>query len=149
MTYAPQDPRRSPRSKVFLAGTVECVDGMVPVTLRDLSEHGALIETASPLGEDAEVWFRRNELRVHGHIAWVQGKFAGISFTRALKPEVVLRHIGRPQPRPLEDSVHRRPALTRPGMSAEEQRWAEEIMSDADSESRYWRIPTSSRAFCR
>ena len=130
MTHAPEDPRRSPRSKVFLAGTVECADGMVPVTLRDLSEHGALIETASPLGEDVEVWFCRNELRVHGYIAWVQGKFAGISFTRALKPEVVLRHIGRPQPRLLEDTVHRRPALTRPGMSAEEQRWAEEIMSD-------------------
>ena len=99
MTNAPEDPRRSPRSKVFLAGTVECADGMVPVTLRDLSEHGALIETAGQLSEDVEVWFCRNELRVHGHVAWVQGKFAGISFTRALKPEVVLRHIGRPQPR--------------------------------------------------
>jgi hypothetical protein len=129
MDQPTSDPRRSPRSKVFLAATLECADGELPVTLRDLSEHGALIETQTPLTQDAEVWFRRNELRVHGHIAWVQGKFAGVCFSRGLKPEVVLRHINRPAPRTLEDPVHRRPALTRPGMSPEEQRWAEEILS--------------------
>src|SRR5438046_8803790 len=108
MTNAPEDPRRSPRSKVFLAGTVECADGMVPVTLRDLSEHGALIETAGQLSEDVEVWFCSNELRVHGHVAWVQGKFAGISFTRGVKPELVRRGLGRPQAGPLGDAGQRR-----------------------------------------
>jgi hypothetical protein len=110
---------------------------MLPVTLRDLSKHGALIEVENNLSVECEVWFHRNELRVHGHVAWVEGKCAGIAFSRALKTEVVLRYIGRPQPRPAADrSVHRRPALTRPGMSPEEQRWAEEILREPARHSR-------------
>ena len=122
------DPRRSPRAKVFLAATLECADGILPVTLRDLSEHGALVESEGGLSRDSEVWFCRNELRVHGHVVWVDGRLAGIAFSHALKAEVVLRHINRPAPRPVDETMHRRPALTRPGMSAEEQRWAEEIL---------------------
>jgi hypothetical protein len=67
---------------------------------------------------------------VHGHVACVEGKQAGIAFTRPLKQEVVLRYISRSQPRPVDETMHRRPALTRPGMSAEERRWAEEILRD-------------------
>jgi hypothetical protein len=136
MNYAPEDPRRSPRSKVFLAATLEFGDRTVPVTLRDLSEHGALIETEGGLTAECEVWFHRNELRVHGQVAWVDGKHAGIAFSRALKPEVVLRYIGRPQPRPADETIHRRPALTRPGMSPEEQRWAEEILRESTRHNR-------------
>lgn len=128
MDHSAADPRRSRRAKVFLAATLECADGILPVTLRDLSEHGALIESERALTTDCEVWFCRNELRVHGHVAWVEGKQAGIGFSRALKAEVVLRQITRPLPRPVDETGHRRPALTRPGMSAEEQRWTDEIL---------------------
>lgn len=128
MIHASEDSRRSPRSKVFLAATLECGDRILPVTMRDLSEYGALIETEGGLTAECEVWFHRHDLRVHGHVAWVDGKHAGIAFSLALKPEVVLRHIGRPQPRPADETIHRRPALTRPGMSPEEQRWAEGIL---------------------
>jgi hypothetical protein len=124
------DPRRSPRAKVFLAATLERADGILPVTLRDLSEHGALVESEGRLSMDSEVWFCRNELRVHGYVAWVEDKQAGIAFSRALKAEVVLRYIGRPQARTFDETAHRRPALTRPGMSVEEQRWADEIMRE-------------------
>src|SRR5512141_1164325 len=99
MTDASEDPRRSPRSKVFLAATLECGDRILPVTLRDLSEYGALIETEGGLTAECEVWFHRNDLREHGHVAWVEGKHAGIAFSRALKPEVVLRDISPHQPR--------------------------------------------------
>lgn len=127
MNHSAEDPRRSPRAKVFLAAALECDSGTIPVTLRDLSETGALVEGANPLSEDLEVWLCRNELRVHGHVAWTRDKFAGIAFSRELNPEVVLRHISRPQPRTPDETIHRRPALTRPGMSPEEQRWAEEL----------------------
>jgi hypothetical protein len=130
MDHSAADPRRSPRAKVFLAATLECADGILPVTLRDLSEHGALIESECGLTLDCEVWFCRNELRVHGYVAWVEDKQAGIAFSRALKAEVVLRHINRPAARPVDETTHRRPALTRPGMSAEEQRWADEILRE-------------------
>ena len=128
MDHRSADPRRSPRSKVLLAAILECADQAVPVVLRDLSEHGALIETEEPLSVDSEVWFRRNELRVHGHVAWAHDNHAGISFSLPLKSDVVLRHIKWRAPRPVEEPAHRRPALTRPGMSPEEERWAEEIM---------------------
>jgi hypothetical protein len=130
MDQTATDPRRSPRAKVFLAAALECADGILPVTLRDLSEYGALVESEGGLSVDSEVWFCRNELRVHGYVAWVQDKQAGIAFVRALKAEVVLRHINRPAPRPVDETGHRRPALTRPGMSAEEQRWADEILRE-------------------
>ena len=102
----------------------------MPVVLRDLSEHGALIEMTEPLAVDAEVLFRRNDLCVRGNIAWVHGSFAGICFSRPLKADVVLRHISRPAPRPVDETIHRRPALTRPGMSAEEQRWVEQLLRE-------------------
>jgi hypothetical protein len=130
MEHSAADPRRSPRAKVFLAATLECGDGILPVMLRDLSEHGALVESEIGFNGDSEVWFCRNELRVHGYVAWVDGKQAGIAFSRALKAEVVLRHISRRTPRPVDETAHRRPALTRPGMSAEEQRWADEILRE-------------------
>jgi hypothetical protein len=128
MDHSAADPRRSPRAKVFLAATLESADGILPVMLRDLSEHGALVESEDELSRDCEVWFCRNELRVHGHVAWVDAKQAGIAFSRPLKADVVLRHINRPAARPVDETIHRRPALTRPGMSAEEQRWADEIL---------------------
>lgn len=127
MTYSAEDPRRSPRSKVFLTATLECSGQTLPVVLRDLSEHGALIETEASLTEDSEVRFLRKDLRVKGYVAWVRGKYAGISFSSPLHAEIVLRHIGRPA-RPRQDVVHWRPAVARRGMSPEEQRWVEEMM---------------------
>lgn len=124
------DPRRSPRSKVLLTATLEWANGALPVVLRDLSEHGALIELKGTLNIDSEVLFRRNELSARGHVAWLRDGMAGICFTRPLMPEVVLRHIVRPQRRTVDESQHRRPALTRPGMSPEEQRWAEEMLRE-------------------
>src|SRR3569833_693750 len=104
MVSSRADPRRSPRSKVLLTATLERAGEPLSVVLRDLFEHGALIETRSALEVDAEVLFHRNELRVRGFVAWVRDGIAGICFTRPLKPEVVLRHIVRPQPRSVDES---------------------------------------------
>jgi hypothetical protein len=121
--------RRSPRSKVLLSAVLEWPDAELKVVLRDLSEHGALIETPTAAVLDSDLFFRRNDLRVRGWIAWRSGNYAGIAFARPLKPEVVLQHIARPARAKTDASLHRRPALTRHGMSAEEQRWAEQLMN--------------------
>jgi PilZ domain len=121
------DERRSPRSKVLLSGALEWPGGSLPVVLRDLSEHGALVESSGILPLDTEVVFCRNDLRVRGNVAWARDRFAGISFDRALNPEVVLRHIPRPVKREADPSIHRRPAVAGSGMSAEEQRWFKEL----------------------
>ena len=76
------------------------------------------------------MWFRRNELRVHGYVAWVEGKHAGIAFSRALKAKWFCAISAARRRGPPTKLPHRRPALTRPGMSAEEQRWAEEILRE-------------------
>lgn len=128
MNSCSEDPRRSPRSKVFLAATLECGGQALPVVLRDLSEHGALIEFEGTLDVDSELSFLRNELCVDGYVAWVDGNLAGISFVHPLNTDVVMRHVGRPQLRVVDEKLHRRPGLTRSGMSAEERRWAEEIL---------------------
>jgi hypothetical protein len=130
MKLSNDDPRRSPRAKVFLAATLELADRTMAVVLRDLSEHGALVEFTGGLCEDCEVRFCRKDLRVRGFVAWVHDEVAGICFARPLKPEVVLQYINRPQPRATDEKLHRRPSLTRPGMSAEEQRWAEEMLRE-------------------
>ena len=127
MTDLTEDPRRSARSRVLLTAALECGGRTLPVVLRDLSEHGALIETDFFVEADQEVLFRRNDLRVRGYVAWAHGDHAGIAFARQLKPDEVLQHIGRAAPRPVEEPVHRRPGVTRSGMSPEEQRWAEEM----------------------
>ena len=121
--------RRSPRSRVFLSATLEWPDGILPVVLRDLSEHGALIEGTGPIANDTEVLLRRNNLEVKGHVAWVRGRAAGIAFSRQLKAEVVMEHISRPMPLATQ-AAHRRPGVTTRGMSAEEQRWANEMTGD-------------------
>ena len=136
MAQAHEDERRSPRSKVFLSAVLEWAGQSLPVILRDLSEHGALIEMTDPLPAESEVLFCRKDLRVRGQIAWVRGKTAGISFGRPLKSEVVLRHINRPAPRTVDEGMHRRPGVATGAMSAEEQRWFNDMTRQPASKKR-------------
>jgi len=125
--------RRSPRSRVFLTAILELSDRAIPVVLRDLSEHGALVESSVLIEPDSIITFRRSGLAVRGRIAWVRGMNAGVAFSRSLNAQDVLRHIGTPPRREIDKSFFRRPALARRGMSAEEQRWADEMMREPGS----------------
>ena len=129
MSFSVRDDRRSPRSHVFLSAILEWPDRALDVVLRDLSEHGALVEFTGVIEADSEMLFRRNGMGVRGYIAWVRGKRAGVSFARPLKTHEVLRYIARPETRAVERSGFRRPAVSGKGMSAEEQRWANQMMN--------------------
>ena len=133
MAQAHEDERRTPRPKVFLSAVLEWADQALPVILRDLSEHGALIEVTGAIPAESEVFFCRKDLRVRGHIAWIHGKTAGISFGRPLKSDVVLRHINRPAPRLVDEHAHRRPGVATRRMSAEEQRWFNDMTHEPAS----------------
>jgi hypothetical protein len=110
--------RRSRRSPVLLAATVE-IDGIpVTVKLRNLSEKGALIEGERLPSEQAETFFERNDMRLKSRVVWVQGNFAGVAFDIALKREEVLRHI--PAPKPRLDFGFRRPGLSSRPLTAYE-----------------------------
>ena len=60
--------------------------GSLPVILRDLSEHGALVESTAKIPVDSEVLFCRNDLRVRGHVAWVRGPARGSASLSRSKP---------------------------------------------------------------
>jgi len=101
--------RKSRRSPVYLAASVEIAGAPQPVKLRNLSEEGALIEAERLPLEGTTTFFERNELRLKSKVIWVQGRYAGIAFARTLRQEEVLRHV--PQPRQVTQGDFRRPGL--------------------------------------
>lgn len=121
--------RRSRRSPVFLTASVY-VDGVpVKVTLRNLSEQGALIEGNHLPLEGWATIFERNELRIPGRVMWVEGRFAGVRFDRALDKEQVLRHV--PKPKQKIEPSYRRPGLACRPLSAHERKMLEVWMTAA------------------
>jgi PilZ domain-containing protein len=102
--------RRSNRSPVLLSAKVEVNGVEVPVVLRNLSTDGALVEGALLPAEGSATVFRRNELCVDGQIVWLEGRYAGIAFTRNLEKAELLREV--PRPRQKFESHFRRPGLT-------------------------------------
>jgi hypothetical protein len=121
--------RRSRRSPVLLAASVE-VDGVVvPVKLRNLSEEGALIEGEQLPPEDSVTFFERNDLRLKSRVVWVQGRYAGVAFARPLKQAEVLRNV--PQPKQLVHGDFRRPGLACRPLSDEERSMVERWMTQS------------------
>lgn len=119
--------RRSRRSPVLLAATVEVAGAPVAVKLRNLSEQGALIEGERLPLEGSTTYFQRNELRLRGRVIWVQGRYAGIAFDEPLKPEQVLRNV--PPPKPKTSVEFRRPGLACRPLSAYERKMLERWMA--------------------
>lgn len=112
--------RRSRRSNVLLAASIEVSGSVVPVKLRNLSSQGALIEGEDLPVEGSEILFRRNDLKVKGRVAWLHEDQAGIAFNNLLPQEDVLRNIPKPRPRVQPD--FRRPALACRKLTPDEQR---------------------------
>jgi hypothetical protein len=122
--------RRSRRSPVLLAATVEIAGRPVPVKLRNLSEEGALIEGEQLPLEGSSTYFERNELKLKSRIVWVHGRYAGVAFNQALKPEQVLRNVPSPKPRS-QVTDFRRPGLACRPLSDYERRMLERWMTSS------------------
>ena len=119
--------RRSRRSNVLLAATLELGATTFSVKLRNLSEHGALIEGPNLPIEGSEILFKRNDLNVPGRIAWVNGTHAGIAFSVTLSTQDVLQNI--PQPTPRVQSEYKRPGFGPRVLSPQEQAAMEHWMA--------------------
>lgn len=120
--------RRSRRSPVLLAATVEVGGAPLSVKLRNLSEQGALIEGESLPAEGSVTYFERNELRLKSRVVWVHGRYAGVAFDQPLKPEQVLRNV--PAPKRTTQSVDfRRPGLACRPLSDYERKMLERWMT--------------------
>ena len=121
--------RRSRRSPVLLAATLEVAGRPIPVKLRNLSEEGALIEGDKLPLEGTVAIFERQELRSRCRIVWLQGRSAGLAFEEPLKAEQVLRHV--PAPRAKVQTEFRRPGLACRPLSDRERQMVERWMSNS------------------
>ena len=119
--------RRSRRSPVLLAATLEVAGRAVPVKLRNLSEEGALVEGDRLPLEGSTTFFERGELRLKSRVVWVQDRYAGVAFDQTLRPEQVLRNVPSPKPNPHLD--FKRPGLACRPLSAYERRMLEQWMT--------------------
>jgi hypothetical protein len=75
-----QDSRESARSNVFLAAVLASAIGSVPVRIRNISVHGALIDGASLPQEGTRVELHRGRLSAAGEIAWRSAYQCGLRF---------------------------------------------------------------------
>ncbi len=115
--------RKTRRSNVLMAASLELSGTSLPVKLRNLSAEGALVEGDKLPVDGAAILFRKGDLSVPGRVAWAKTRHAGISFDRKLDPEQVLRHVPVPRPRVKPD--FRRPGL-KSALSEEERRYGEQ-----------------------
>ena len=125
--------RRSRRSPVFLAATVEVAGAPQPVKLRNLSEEGALIEGEHLPLEGTTTFFRRNDLRLKSRVVWVLGTYAGVAFARPLRSDEVLRNV--PQPRQRQNADFRRPGLACRPLTDQERQMVEKWMVSSPMDS--------------
>jgi hypothetical protein len=124
--------RKSRRSNVLMAASLELSGTSLPVKLRNLSADGALVEGDKLPVEGASILFRKGDLSVPGKVAWAKTRHAGISFSCKLAPEQVMRHIPAPKPRVRPD--FRRPGLKNHSLTNEErifgERWLWGVQHD-------------------
>lgn len=106
---SPTQNRKSRRSNVLMAASLELSGASLPVKLRNLSAEGALVQGDKLPVEGAAILFRKGDLSMAGVVAWVKGRQAGINFEHKLNPEQLLRHV--PAPRPRVTPTFRRPGL--------------------------------------
>ena len=119
--------RRSRRSPVLLAATIEVAGVREPVKLRNLSKDGALIEADRLPIVGTSTIFRRNDLQVRSRVAWVEDRFAGLAFAYPLEQDQVLRNVPKPRARITPD--FRRPGLACQPMTAHERKMVERWMA--------------------
>jgi hypothetical protein len=94
-----------------MTASIELSGTSVPVTVRNLSAEGALIEADRLPVEGTGLVFRTDELSARGQIVWVDSRRAGISFAESLCPDAVFRHLPTPRARTM-------PHLRSAGLSA-------------------------------
>jgi hypothetical protein len=116
--------RRTRRSQVFMAASLEADGVVVQVKLRNLSTEGALVEGERLPSVGSAILFRKKELSLPGRIAWITGRRAGVAFDELLDPEAVLRHV--PSPRTRAPLDFRRPPLKSRDLTPGERKIAED-----------------------
>ena len=104
------DNRSQGRSNVFLAASLVCGAGQLPVRIRNLSQAGALLDGGSlpPAGSKARLV--RGRLSADGEIAWVAQGQAGMRFTGEIDVAAWVARVGHPGQQRVDAAIaaHRR-----------------------------------------
>jgi hypothetical protein len=76
--------RTIPRQRILKAGTIEFDGRGVECTVRNISEGGAALEVASPLGIPHEITLNilSRGVRRHCHVVWRREKRMGVAFNK-------------------------------------------------------------------
>lgn len=76
--------RRQARTHLFVAATLYADAGSTSVTIRNMSQSGALIEGAVLPGVGERISLKRGQLQAAGAIAWRAGRRAGVRLEAAV-----------------------------------------------------------------
>jgi hypothetical protein len=88
--------RSAKRARVLLAARLRTgAAGEIDVRLRDLSQHGALVEGKSLPPQGSEVVFSRGSITVPARVAWTGEGRAGLEFAYAIDETEVLVQLKR------------------------------------------------------
>ena len=79
-----EEPRSDPRSHVFLMAALYVGSASLPVRVRNISPHGALLEGSNLPAEHRAVSLKRGSLATAGQIAWSTGKQCGVRFAGSI-----------------------------------------------------------------
>lgn len=128
-----KDNRRSARSKMMLAATLNSEGGHVTVRLLDLSSHGALIVGDGIPTVHTDVAVRCGTQSVMGSIAWVHGNKAGVKFHEPVGRHQFTRRIGFTSHDVVtytRNASYRRPGFRGNQLTAEERYFLDQLLSD-------------------
>lgn len=76
--------RSGPRTNMFIAAAMILDGGSSPVKVRNMSEHGALIETSVAPSAGENVLLSRGSLVVSGTVVWSTGSRCGLRFASGI-----------------------------------------------------------------
>lgn len=112
--------RKKPRARVLLSATIKGSGAPLEARLRDLSEHGARLESKTPPPAGAQILFTRGGTEVDARVAWVEGKLFGIEFADAVDPRAILPQVSTPAP-VAPPAPYRRPSFQPTQLQPDEQ----------------------------
>lgn len=112
--------RKRPRARVLLSATIKGNGAPLDVRIRDISEHGARLESKTPPAIDTQLVFTRGEIDVDARVAWVDGKIFGLEFIDAVNPRNILPQVSTPAP-VAPTQPYRRPSLQPTRLQPDEQ----------------------------
>ena len=88
------DSRSETRSNVFLSASLVTNSSTLPVRIRNLSPHGALLDGRELPVAGSSVRLVRGGLTVSGQVAWQADDWAGIGFDEQIEIDQWVRRVG-------------------------------------------------------